>query len=553
MVNSGQFDGAFSSEAKGRKNPAINAVIEWLEQQGIGKEAVNYRLRDWLISRQRYWGSPIPIIYRQDGTIETVPDEDLPVLLPEDVEFMPSGRSPLTYHEPFLNTVDSQGNPARRETDTLDTFMCSSWYWYRYLSPHYDKGPFDPEEAAYWLPVDTYTGGAEHATMHLLYSRWFTKAMRDLGMFDETIRIMKAHGRDPEPMLWGEPMLQYRAQGQVLGAERMGDMLIVTGRKVSATKLIAETIKVIENASDLAQAGDQDTVFYGELMRRTENLLTVQNPAGEVMIVEVPDTAVIEIPAIPGPNTVNQLKQHLEIQRMSKSKGNVVNPDELVQTYGTDTVRAYLMFAFDWQKGGPWDPDGIKGPQRWLNEVWEIVTAGPPTETGDPDTERHIERKLHQTIARVSESLEKFSFNTAIAALMALKNELRPAARDGKIGRDAWRETVQTMLVLMAPFTPHIAEELWVNHLGCSYSIHNQPWPQYDAEKAKEDTVALVVMVNGRPRGEAQVPADIGEAEAIEVALATEAAQRYLNGGKPKKVIFIPGRGGQEPKVNIVV
>ncbi len=547
MVNSGHFDGTPATTAKGRKNPAINAVIDWLEQEGIGQEAVNYRLRDWLISRQRYWGSPIPMIQRADGELEVVPDADLPVVLPEDVEFNASGRSPLKDYEPFLNTVDSYGNPAQRISDTLDTFMCSSWYWYRYLSPDYDQGPFDPEAAAYWLPVDTYTGGAEHATMHLLYSRWFTKSMRDLGMFDETMEIMDEHGRDPEIMLKGEPMLQLRNQGQVLGAERAGDIVLASGR-FEGDKLFADRVEVIERPSD-TPPGFEGVV--GEIMRRTEQTMRV-NMAGVERIVEVLPDAEISIPTIAGENNVNQLRQHLEIQRMSKSKGNVVNPDELVAAYGTDTVRAYFMFAFDWEKGGPWDPDGIKGPQRWLNEVWDIVLAGPQAATGDEATERQIERKLHQTIARVSDGLEKFSFNTAIAALMEFKNELRPAARDGKIGTDSWNDAVQSMLKMMAPFVPHIAEELW-SRIGGDYSIHQQSWPEFDAEKAKEDEVTLVVMVNGRPRAEIAVAVDIAKDTAIETALASDAAKRYLNGNEPKKVIFIPGRGGQDPKVNIVV
>ena len=547
MVNSGHFDGTQATTAKGRKNPAIGAVIDWLEEKGIGQEAVNYRLRDWLISRQRYWGSPIPIIHREDSALELVPDNQLPVVLPEDVDFMPTGRSPLTYYEPFLNTVDSDGNPAKRETDTMDTFMCSSWYWYRYLNPRYDSGPFDPEEAAYWLPVDTYTGGAEHATMHLLYSRWFGKAMRDLGLFNETMEIMDEHGRDPEVMLKGEPMLQYRAQGQVLGGERNGDIVLASGR-FEGDKLVANRVEVIDRPSD-TPAGFDGVV--GEIVRRTENIIRV-NMAGVERIVEVQPDAQIIIPAIDGENNVNQLKQHLEIQRMSKSKGNVVNPDELVAEYGSDTVRAYLMFAFDWEKGGPWDPDGIKGPQRWINEVWDMVVAGPQSEAGDADVERQIERKLHQTIARVSDGLEKFSFNTSIAALMEFKNELRPAARDGKIGAESWRVAVQDMLRMMAPFVPHVAEELW-SRIGCEYSVHQQSWPVYDADKAQEAAATLVIMINGRPRAEVSVAIDIEKDAAIEIALASDAAIRYMNGNEPKKVIFIPGRGSQDPKVNIVV
>ncbi|RMG75068.1 MAG: leucine--tRNA ligase, partial [Chloroflexi bacterium] len=264
MVNSGQFDGTLVTDDKGRKNPAIDAVINWLEAQGFGKGTVNYRLRDWLISRQRYWGSPIPIIYRQDGTIETVPMEDLPVIHPQDVDFKPTGQSPLKYYEPFIKTVDSDGNPAERETDTMDTFMCSSWYHYRYLSPNYDQGAFDPEEAAYWLPVDVYTGGAEHATMHLLYTRWFTKAIRDLGVFDEAIEIMKQHGRDPEELLIGEPMLLLRNQGQVLGAERPGDIIMATGR-YEGDKLFADRVEVIEKISEVPAGFDG---VFGEIMRR---------------------------------------------------------------------------------------------------------------------------------------------------------------------------------------------------------------------------------------------------------------------------------------------
>ncbi|HEX6386607.1 MAG TPA: leucine--tRNA ligase, partial [Anaerolineae bacterium] len=244
MINSGPFGGTPSSEAKGRQNPAISAVIDWLEEKGIGEESINYRLRDWLISRQRYWGAPIPIIYCEDGTIEAEEDEELPVLLPDDVEFMPTGQSPLKYHEEFQHTTDSEGRPARRETDTMDTFMCSSWYQYRYLSPEYDQGPFDPEEAAYWLPVDVYTGGAEHATMHLLYTRFFTKAMRDLGMFDETEAIMANHSRDTEEM-FDEPMLMLRNQGQILGEERRGDFILAQGRWQDG-KLLAERVDVID-------------------------------------------------------------------------------------------------------------------------------------------------------------------------------------------------------------------------------------------------------------------------------------------------------------------
>ncbi|HLU09069.1 MAG TPA: leucine--tRNA ligase [Oceanobacillus sp.] len=567
MVNSGPFNGTKATNDKGRKNPAISAVIDWLEEQGYGKESINYRLRDWLISRQRYWGAPIPIIYRHDGGIETVPDDQLPVLLPTDVKITGVG-NPLRQHEAFVNTVDSDGKPAKRETDTMDTFMCSSWYHLRYLSPHYDKAPFDPEEAAYWLPVDVYTGGAEHATMHLLYARWFNKALRDLGVFDDTMEAMKRHGRDPDNLL-DEPYILLRNQGQILGEERKGDVIVAVGR-MDGNRLIAHYVEVIGNdpakieaaqamelssltsdATPTADAVLDSARVVGEIMKRTENILNV-NENGTLRPVEVLPDAKIVIPNIPGPNTINQLRHHLEIQRMSKTKGNVVNPDELVAQYGADTVRAYLMFGFDWAKGGPWDSQNIQGVVRWLNDVWELVTAGPTAKTGDPAAERDVERRVHQAIKKVSSSLEAFSFNTAVAALMTLKNDLRAAFRAGNIGEEMWREAVKTLLLLMAPITPHIAEELWT-WLGLPYSIHLQSWPQYDEAKAAEEVTTLVVLKNGKPIDHISVPVGIQEEEAKQLALESKGARRILNGNQPKKVIFIAGRGNVEPKVNIVV
>ncbi|HUN07066.1 MAG TPA: leucine--tRNA ligase [Aggregatilineales bacterium] len=547
MINSGDFNGHFSNGEKGRKNPAISAVLDWLAEKGYGKEFVNYRLRDWLISRQRYWGSPIPIIHKADGTMETVPDDQLPVELPADVEFLPTGRSPLTYHEPFLNTVDSSGQPARRETDTMDTFMCSSWYWYRYLSPKYEKGPFDPEEAAYWLPVDTYTGGAEHATMHLLYSRWFARAMRDLGMFDETMKIMEQHGRDPEVLKLGEPMLQLRNQGQVLGEERAGHFIVATGTW-QAAKLFADSVTVINPADAPANSAG----VVGEIIKRTENILTVDIGGGETRTVEVQPEATVTIPGIEGVARADQLKHHLEIQRMSKSKGNVINPDILVEKYGSDTVRAYLMFGFDWAKGGPWNSQQISGVVRWINDVWDLVTNTTPAAQGNPAVERDVERKVHQAIHEVTDDLENFTFNGGIAALMKLRNELRELLKTGGVGAESWRGAVRDMLLMMAPFTPHIAEELWAQQ-GHPYSIHQQNWPVYDAAKAAEDEVTLVVQVNGKVRERIMVPATIEEARATELALANEAVQKWLADGAPKKIIFIPGRNGQEPKLNLVV
>lgn len=548
MVNSGSIDGIYHNGEKGRKSEAIAATIDYLEKEGIGEEDINYRLRDWVISRQRYWGGPIPIIHRQDGSIELVADDELPVELPENVEFMPTGRSPLSYHEPFVNTVDSEGNPATRDPDTLDTFMCSSWYWYRYLSPHKDDGAFDAEEAAYWLPVDTYTGGAEHATMHLLYARWFAKAMRDLGVFDDTIEVMKQHGRETESLQWGEPFLQMRNQGQVLGAERPGDKILAWGQ-VEGEKLIAEHVEVVaDEANGNKQRFPQGVaVIEGELMKRVENSLWIGD---EMQLVEVLDTATLVIPSIGGENNVNQLKHHLDIERMSKSKGNVVNPDVLVDAYGSDVVRAYLMFGFDWEKGGPWDDHQIIGVVRWVNDVWDMVQKGVSGDA-DADAERMAERKAHQAIGKMTQNLDNFKFNGSVANLMELRNDLRAAIKAG-ISQECFNEVVSIMLRLMAPITPHIAEELWAR-MGWDYSVHTQDWPEYDAEKAKEDEVALVVMINGKPRENIMVSPDINEDDAKTAALASEAAKNALNGNEARRVIFIPGRGGKEPKVNIVV
>jgi leucyl-tRNA synthetase len=543
MFNSGSFDGTPCNEEKGRKNPGISAVIDWLEKKGIGREAVNYRLRDWLISRQRYWGAPIPAIHTQDGKIESVPEESLPVLLPDDVQFMPTGQSPLLFHLGFLNTSDSQGRPARRETDTMDTFMCSSWYQYRYLSPDYDKEPFDPEEAAYWLPVDVYTGGAEHATMHLMYTRFFTKAMIDLGILKETREAMKAHGRNPDELI-DEPMIVLRNQGQILGEERGGNFILAKGRW-EGKKLVADYVEVINSPDKTADPG----AITGEIMHRTENILQVDTGGEELQVVEVSAEAKVVIASIPGENNVNQLMHHLEIQRMSKSKGNVVDPDELVARYGADTVRGYLMFAFDWTKGGPWDSQGILGVHRFLNDVWRLINDSIPAARGAAGKKdvRALRRKVHQTIQRVTFSLESFSFNTGMAALMELKNAMSKARSTPLVHTPAWDEAVRTLLLLMAPFTPHIAEELWGRH-GDKYSIHQQSWPQADPAIAAEEEIELVVQVNGKVRDRIRVPADISEEDAKKAALTSEAAQRFMEGKPPRKVVVVPGK-----LVNIVI
>ncbi len=536
MVNSGPIDGVATTDAKGRANPSVAAAIDWIEENNVGTEAINYRVRDWLISRQRYWGAPIPMVHRSDGGIEPVPDSDLPVVLPQDVEF--SGRSPLVDNEEFLATADSEGHPARRETDTMDTFMCSSWYWFRYLSPQFGSAPFDPEEAAYWLPVDTYTGGAEHAVMHLLYARFFVKAMRDMGVFADTAEIMKAHGRDPSG-LFDEPFTMVRNQGQVLGTERLGDRLVVEGT-LDGGRVVATSVRVDANADSDAGAA------VGELMRRTENLLQVQTESGLVGV-EVLADAKVDIPSIPGSNDVSQLKHHLEIQRMSKSKGNVVNPDELVDRYGADTVRTHLMFAFEWQKGGPWDTRGMVGSRRFIEDVWKLATAEYVPGQVSEEASADLRRKLHQTIAKVDTDMAEFKWNTAVAALMTLRNAMLDALKKRQAAAAVWTEALEALLKMLAPIAPHVTEELW-HHLGHDDSVHTQSWPQADAAAATEDVVTMVIQINGKVRDRLEVPADISEDDATAAAMATEKIQAWLESGEVRKVIARP------PKlVNIVV
>ncbi|MDW8298018.1 MAG: leucine--tRNA ligase [Anaerolineae bacterium] len=558
MVNSAHFDGTPTANRE-----AINRVIEWLEAQGIGKRAVTYRLRDWLISRQRYWGAPIPMIYCPSCGIVPVPEDQLPVLLPDDVEFMPTGESPLKYHAGFLNTTCPKcGGKAQRETDTMDTFMCSSWYQLRYLSPHYDKAPFDPEEAAYWLPVDQYTGGIEHATMHLMYTRFFTKAMRDCGIYKDAVAR-----RDPKlPPIDHEPMLALYNQGMILGEPMDGSYIVAFGtwhdETLHVRKIVVideETAKVMQQAentandlisslNDVARAlgepveDSRMTTAVGEIVKRNDNVIVIERFDETQVTLEVAEGAAI-VDKAGNAVPIESLRYRLGVEKMSKSKGNVVAPDQLVAQYGADTVRAYLMFAFRWESGGPWDSQGIQGVVRWLNDVWSVVLDSPPVQ-GEPDEKaiRALRRKVHQTIQRVGEGLETFSFNTAVAALMELKNTLMSLRKTPVCGSAAWHEAIRTMLLLMAPFTPHIAEELW-ERIGEPYSIHNQSFPVYDPEVAKVEEITLVVSVNGKLRARIQAPAGLPESEAVALALASPDVQKHINGGEIKKVIYVAERG----------
>ena len=434
MVNSGRFDGLYDEQGK-------EAVCDSLEEKEWGRRAITYRLRDWLISRQRYWGAPIPIIYCEQCGIVPVPENDLPVLLPENAEFRPTGESPLKYCEEFINTTCPHcSSPARRETDTMDTFMCSSWYFLRYASPNDDTAPFASDKVSYWLPVDLYTGGAEHAVMHLFYARFFIKALRDMGLVD-----------------FAEPFKRLFNQG-----------IIIAGH-----------------------------------------------------------------------------------HKMSKSRGNVVNPDDYVSHLGADAIRAYLMFLAPWEQGGEWDDSGISGISRWFNRLWGLVLkeyryCGKPGADREK-AEEELSRITHQTIRKVTSDLERIHLNTMISALMEFTNHLSRVKETGAVTPSTWAEAIKALLLLLAPTAPHLTEELW-QRLGYPYSIHNQPWPQWNEELARDEEATLVVQVNGKLRDRITVPLSITEAEAKSLAMASQRVKAYLEGRELLKTIYVPGR-----LVNLVV
>ena len=425
QVNSGPFDGMPNAQG-------YEAIADRVEAQGYGERAVGYRMRDWLISRQRYWGTPIPIVYCEACGAVPVPDADLPVLLPGDAEFKPTGESPLRYHEGFLHTsCPGCGDPATRETDTMDTFIDSSWYFLRYVSPNDADAPFDPARVRDWNPVDQYTGGAEHAVMHLLYARFFTKVIRDLGLID-----------------FGEPFLRLFNQGTVL-----------SGR-----------------------------------------------------------------------------------MKMSKSRGNVIAPDDYVQELGADVVRLYLMFMGPWEGGGDWSDSGINGVARWVNRLWDLcLKPADALPDGTADADRALTRKAHQTIRAVVEGLERFKFNTAIAAMMELTNEMTPAYDAGSVSAGVWRESVEALLLLLAPMAPHLAEELW-ERTGRPYSVHQRALPEWSADLAAVEEATLVVQVNGKVRDRISVPADVSEEDAKAAALASPHVRAHADGKSVQRVVFVPGR-----------
>ncbi|MDI3525140.1 MAG: leucyl-tRNA synthetase [Candidatus Atribacteria bacterium] len=442
MINSGAFSGLLSEEGKKK-------IIAFLKEQGLGDAAVSYRLRDWLISRQRYWGAPIPIIYCEQCGEVPVPEKDLPVLLPENVDFRPTGPSPLALCESFVNTTCPQcGGPARRETDTMDTFVCSSWYYLRYCSPWEKDRPFNPEHVRYWMPVDQYIGGVEHAILHLLYSRFFVKVLNDLGLVP-----------------FREPFTNLFAQGMV-------------------TK----------------------------------------------------DGA-----------------------KMSKSKGNTVSPREIIQKYGTDTVRLFILFAGPPELDMEWSDQGVEGAFRFLNRVWNIAREIMYMQSNqqvpiDENWMRNLERKVHQTIFRVDrDTRERFHFNTAISAIMELVNELSESLRFlSEKGAHPEEKKLMTwalkqLVSILNPFAPHLSEEIW-SLLGEKSFLSLAPWPEYDAEKMLTETVTIVVQINGKVRSKIEANRDASKEAVLEQALRDDKVQNWLDQKEIQKVIYVPNK-----LINLVV
>jgi leucyl-tRNA synthetase len=428
VIGSGPYNGLTSPEA-GRR------IADDLEARGLGRSRIIYRLRDWLISRQRYWGTPIPIIHCPDCGVVPVPESELPVILPDIEDFIPSGdgRSPLARLSEWVNTTCTRcGGPAQRETDTMDGFACSSWYFLRFASPHEDHQPFDPAAVKVWLPVDTYVGGAEHAVMHLLYARFWTKVMADAGLID-----------------FVEPFTELRNQGVLMAS--------VDGR------------------------------------------------------------------------------------RMSKSRGNVVTPDEVVARYGTDALRVYILFLGPFDADVVWDDRGIVGVQRFLERYWKLVHEIKQRENESRTIDRAFERRQHQIIGRVTGDMEKFRFNTAIAALMEYVNELH-SVRDRGIPATQWHEVLQTLTLLLAPFAPFITEEVWQNVLSETGSVHRAGWPVYDEATATEDQVTIVLQVNGRLRDRIQIDAGSNEETLSNLALENNKVQATIAGNSVRDIIVVPDR-----------
>ena len=470
LVNSGSFDGQTSDQAR-------QSITDHGNSEGWARAKRQYRLRDWLISRQRYWGCPIPIIHCDHCGAVPVPSDQLPVALPKNIDLQGKGGSPLATLEDWVQVPCPRcGKPARRETDTMDTFMCSSWYFLRFTDPHNRDLPFASEAVKRWLPVQQYVGGIEHAILHLLYSRFFTKALKDRGLLEAR-----------------EPFERLLTQGMVQG---------VTYRNPRTGRYVAPAL-----VADAAQPTDPDD--GGEL---------------EVLF-----------------------------EKMSKSKHNGVDPAAVIDRYGADTARMFILFKAPPEKDLEWDDADVEGQFRFLQRLWRLVASvtdasQAPFLAGDPpplpetlsDSDAEIRRAVHLAIEAVSEDLiGDFQFNTAISELMKLSNSLSGAVLNAS--RPIQVEAFSALVRLLAPFAPHLAEEFW-SRLGGEGSVHCQPWPSHDPAALVQDSVELVIQVKGKVRGSIRVPAECDKAELERLALASDVAERWLEGKPPRRVIVVPGK-----------
>ena len=465
MVNSAELNGIPAGKETGQ---SVEAAVQWLEANGKGTGTNNYRLRDWLISRQRYWGTPIPIIHCPNCGAVPVPDADLPVKLPEDVAFSGRGASPLAQLASWINVpCPTCGTPAQRETDTMDTFIDSSWYFLRYPDAKNDQQAFDPAIANDWLPVDQYVGGIEHAILHLLYSRFFTKVLRDRGLLN-----------------FDEPFKRLLTQGMVQGKTYKNSR---TGKYVLAIDI-----------ADLANPVDPET-----------------GDALEVVY-----------------------------EKMSKSKYNGVAPGDVVDKYGADTARMFILFKAPPEKDLEWEDADVEGQFRFLNRVWRLATEQGTGGKTTPNSalskpEKELRRAIHFAIQAITEDLaDEYQFNTAISEMMKLSNALTDApCKESPV----YAEGIETLIKLLAPFSPHIAEELW-HHLGYTDSVHIQPWLVLDESALVVDEITLVIQVLGKTKGTIQVPAQSTKEQLEEYARSSDLAKRHLDGKEIKKVIVVPGK-----------
>ena len=485
LVNSEEFNGLNSNEAKKK-------ITEKLEKIGLGKKTVNYRLHDWLISRQRYWGTPIPVIYDEDGNIYLEEEANLPVKLPTDIEFSGKG-NPLETSEEFKNVILPNGKKGRRETDTMDTFVDSSWYYLRYLDSHNDKEPFKKEDADNWTPVHQYIGGIEHAVMHLLYARFFHKSLRDLGYVDTN-----------------EPFKRLLTQGMVLGPS-----------------------------------------YYSQNERRYLFPKEVEMKDGKPVSKETGEELVTKV------------------EKMSKSKNNGVDPEEIVKEYGADSSRVFTLFAAPPEKELEWNMNGLAGAYRFINRLYLLISS-----TADfadknvskennygidldarSEKDKEIQKKLHQTVKKVTDSIEDdFHFNTAIAAIMELLNDMTTYKQNvidkndiSSESKKVWHEVLEKVILLIAPFAPHVADELW-SDLGNTTLTFEEEWPAFDEKLTVENNFNLVLQVNGKVRD--MIPAQIGisKDDAEKLAFSSEKVQKFVDGKDVVKVIVVPNK-----LVNIVV